>query len=131
MMKETYPVPFVGAVFDVVDPYQYAVRLAVALWEKHYKTQAPDWKPLPDLIGVLTQIDNMTTGLTILNKTLEECAKLCDSLRRKDYSTENDDWVAGTSDCAEAIRALVRLDFSTAGTSPIDETRAAIRDQRS
>jgi hypothetical protein len=29
---------------------------------KHYP-EAPQWEPLPDLIGLLTQIDNMTTGL--------------------------------------------------------------------
>lgn len=41
----------------------YATRLAESLWEKHFKRDAPHWKPLPDLLGVLTQIDNMTTGL--------------------------------------------------------------------
>jgi hypothetical protein len=41
----------------------YAQRLATALWEKHWKADAPEWKPLPELIGVLTQIDNMTVGL--------------------------------------------------------------------
>lgn len=43
--------------------YRYAARLAIAFWEKHWKDEAPDWKPLPDLIGVLTQIDNMTAGM--------------------------------------------------------------------
>jgi hypothetical protein len=43
----------------------YAERLAAALWEKHYKNDAPHWKPLSgDLIGIISQIDNMTTGLT-------------------------------------------------------------------
>ena len=46
------------------DAYGYAARLAVAIWEKHYKDTAPQWKPLDYLIGVLTQIDNMTSGLT-------------------------------------------------------------------
>jgi hypothetical protein len=46
------------------DAYGYASRLAVAIWEKHYKATAVNWKPLPDLMGVLTQIDNMTAGLT-------------------------------------------------------------------
>ena len=46
------------------DAYGYASRLAVAIWEKHYKDIAPNWKPLDDLMGVLTQIDNMTSGLT-------------------------------------------------------------------
>jgi hypothetical protein len=42
----------------------YAERLAVTLWEKHYKNDAPQWKPLSgDLIGLLTQIDNMTSAL--------------------------------------------------------------------
>lgn len=47
--------------------------------------------------------------------TIAECAALCDGLRRKDYSGENDDWIAGTSDCAAAIRAL--SDTSTGGNS--------------
>ncbi|WP_157080772.1 hypothetical protein [Methylobacterium variabile] len=43
---------------------RYAERLAVALWEKHWKADAPLWRPLAgDLVGILTQIDNMTTGL--------------------------------------------------------------------
>ena len=49
---------------DESDAYGYASRLAVAIWEKHYKDTAPQWKPLDYLIGVLTQIDNMTSGLT-------------------------------------------------------------------
>jgi hypothetical protein len=46
------------------DAYGYASRLAVAIWEQHYKGVAPQWKPFDDLMGVLTQIDNMTAGLT-------------------------------------------------------------------
>lgn len=53
------------------DYYGYAVRLAVAIWEKHYKDTAPHWKPLDDLVGVLTQIDNMTSGLTRLAQQAE------------------------------------------------------------
>lgn len=44
-------------------PLEYARQLAITLWEKHYKVDSPDWEPLPDLIGLLTQIDNMTCGL--------------------------------------------------------------------
>ena len=46
------------------DAYGYARRLAEAIWQKHYKAAAPQWKPFDDLMGVLTQIDNMTAGLT-------------------------------------------------------------------
>ena len=48
------------------EPYEYgyARRLAETIWNQHYKAAAPQWKPLDDLVGVLTQIDNMTAGLT-------------------------------------------------------------------
>lgn len=46
------------------DTLGFATRLAESLWEKHWKADAPDWKPLPDLFGVLTQISNMTAGMT-------------------------------------------------------------------
>jgi hypothetical protein len=53
----------------------YATRLATLLWEKHWKDDAPDWKPLPDLLGVLTQIDNMTAGLHRAQERRESPAK--------------------------------------------------------
>lgn len=40
------------------------------------------------------------------NDALEEAAKVCDELRNKDYSSEGERWVAGTDDCAAAIRAM-------------------------
>lgn len=43
---------------------QYATTIAHNLWSKYYREIAPHWKPLDDLCGVLTQIDNMTSGLT-------------------------------------------------------------------
>jgi hypothetical protein len=60
------------------DAYGYARRLAEAIWQKHYKDVAPQWKPFDDLMGVLTQIDNMTSGLTAqrqpqYNKTEMNC----------------------------------------------------------
>jgi hypothetical protein len=54
------------------DAYGYAKRLAEAIWQKHYKATAPQWKPLDDLIGVLTQIDNMTAGLTFYRQPLTD-----------------------------------------------------------
>lgn len=42
---------------------RYATSLARYLWEKHWKATAPNWKPLPDTIGVLTQLDNMVANL--------------------------------------------------------------------
>ena len=45
------------------DAYRIAKDLACSLYEKHFKDDAPNWKPLPDLIGVITQMDNMTAAL--------------------------------------------------------------------
>ncbi len=47
----------------------YATRLATAIFEKHYSHEADYasglvvWQPFDELLGVLTQIDNMTCGL--------------------------------------------------------------------
>lgn len=44
---------------------RYAESLAVALVKRHWADETHGWKPLSgDLIGLLTQIDNMTSGLT-------------------------------------------------------------------
>ena len=40
-----------------------ALCLANYLWEKHFKKDAPNWEPLSDLSGILSQIDNMVAGL--------------------------------------------------------------------
>jgi len=40
-----------------------ARAIANSLWEMFYKITAPQWEPLPDLHGLLSQIDNMTAGL--------------------------------------------------------------------
>jgi hypothetical protein len=53
--------------------YGYAVRLATALRDKHYP-EATRWKPAPDTLGVLTQIDNMTTGLARAAPAREDTA---------------------------------------------------------
>jgi hypothetical protein len=43
---------------------KYATNLLQTIAEKHYPDRVPEWKPLPELIGVLTQIDNLTSGMT-------------------------------------------------------------------
>lgn len=64
-MVEPTPLPVVRILrmTPMDEAYGYARRLAVALWEKHWKADAPNWKPMDDLPGVLTQIDNMTAEL--------------------------------------------------------------------
>ena len=51
---------------------QEVTQIATYLWRKHYRDDAPDWRPLPDLRGVISQIDNMVTGLTRARAALGE-----------------------------------------------------------
>jgi hypothetical protein len=46
-----------------------ARRLAVGLWQRHYREVAPQWEPCPDLAGLLSQIDNMASGLRRFDDT--------------------------------------------------------------
>ena len=48
-----------------VQALRWATQLAESLARKHYP-EMPQFKPLPDLVGVISQIDNMTCGLTRL-----------------------------------------------------------------
>jgi hypothetical protein len=43
--------------------YRSARDLAVSIWRDNYKDTAPQWEPLDDLAGVVSQIDNMVTGM--------------------------------------------------------------------
>lgn len=50
------------------------------------------------------------------NAIVEECAKVADELRHPDgWSGESDDWCKGTTDSAEAIRALKAMQDSKEG----------------
>ena len=37
--------------------------LAVHIYEARYKRIAPEWEPLDDALGIITQIDNMIVGI--------------------------------------------------------------------
>ena len=51
----------------------YAERLARMLWQEHYAEDAPQWEPLAgDLLGLLSQIDNMASGLTRAISNVQE-----------------------------------------------------------
>ena len=95
---EDFDDPYVQAVFRArrttppaaqqkPDAYGYAERLAEAIWQKHYKSTAPQWKPLDDLLGVLTQIDNMTAGLTTPPAAQRQWVGLTDEAIWSEYQT--------------------------------------------
>jgi hypothetical protein len=49
---------------ELREDYAYAKQLLLLLHAKHFPDGSPDFEALPDLGGVLTQIDNLTTALT-------------------------------------------------------------------
>lgn len=58
----------------------YATTLAINIHAKHY-AEVTQWKPLPDTLGVLTQIDNMTSGLVKRNRaplSIQELLRMYD-----------------------------------------------------
>lgn len=47
-----------------VEGLAYAQRLAVAIWSRNYREVSPQWEVCEDLMGVLSQIDNMVSGMS-------------------------------------------------------------------
>jgi hypothetical protein len=41
----------------------YAKMLVQSIHKKNYQQDNPNWKPLDDLVGILTQIDNQCAGM--------------------------------------------------------------------
>lgn len=54
--------PF-GEALGYAAALEYATRLAKGMWERDWKEESPHWQPFDDLLGVLTQIDNMLAGM--------------------------------------------------------------------
>jgi hypothetical protein len=80
---------------ELEEAKEYATRLARSLHDKYYARDtivdpmthatfevSSYWEPLPDLLGLLTQIDNMTTGLTRIK---EEPKLAWDTYHNRDY----------------------------------------------
>lgn len=47
-----------------VDDKEAASRLAMRIWDKHYRKEAPCFELCESLAGILSQIDNMVSGLS-------------------------------------------------------------------
>jgi hypothetical protein len=67
------------------EAYDEAVYFATALWKQHYKEESPNWSPCDTTAGVITQIDNMSTGLIRIGKRegMEEVKKIVLNLYAK------------------------------------------------
>jgi hypothetical protein len=93
------------------DAYGYAKRLLEAFVAEHFPPN-PDWKPLPDLMGVLTQIDNASTiarDLCVqhaeLVAALEEARRQRDEAQRAEAAlyAENAELVAALKEARQRL----------------------------
>ena len=89
------------AVRQLSDVHGYATRLATAIHAKHF-AEVTQWNPLPNALGVLTQIDNMTSGLV-----MRERAPLSTKELLRMYDDCGSDWckVARAVEAAHGIGA--------------------------
>ena len=54
--------------------HREAKRLARVMWRRTYREVAPDWQPLADTVGIISQIDNMHAGVVEDNEKLRSAA---------------------------------------------------------
>lgn len=66
--------------------HRWATELAISMARKLYP-EVQQFEPLPDLLGVITQIDNMVTGLQ-RKRTAEQNAIELDALRARCEAAE-------------------------------------------
>ena len=84
---------------------QYASTLATSLWKSHYKADSPHWALCGSLSGVLTQIDNMASGLIKEREAYERAAKVCDAMNTKGFPGN---LMVLQRDCARRLALAIR-----------------------
>ena len=109
----------------------YARSLAAAITHKHFPENT-EWKPLPDLIGILTQIDNATCGLVRAPAPLAQSTEEVEAIRARHEAADKDsghEWAGLHADHAHTDRAtLLRLlDAARAELAEVAEIKAAAK----
>lgn len=79
--------------------YDEARGLAETIHKRRYLRSAPQWEPLDDLVGVLTQVDNMAAGLLAdAEKAEAENRRQAQEIERLRIALEvfadGDNWIA-------------------------------------
>lgn len=92
---------------ELEEARQYAENLAVVLHEK-YHADNKQWKPLSgDLIGLLTQIDNMTVGLVhrgeVRKAAFREAAEIAGKLLTAEFTPQEPGFMRGVGYAAQTI----------------------------
>lgn len=48
---------------EIAEAKRELEQLATSIWKAEFRHDAPDWTPLPDLRGLISQVDNMYAGV--------------------------------------------------------------------
>ena len=96
-------------------------ELATSIWRAEFRHDAPEWQPLPDLRGLVSQVDNMYAGVRSQRDVQTDRAnKLTEQMRWADNQTR--------AACAERDALAAELATLKAERDILDEAcnRAAI-----
>jgi len=107
---------------DREQAYDYAVRLAEYAAKK-YPDMSPDWKPLSDIMGVLSQIDNAITGL-VHKSAREQCdgTPVAVAPQPLDYEAEVKryiPWIKNDSGIVGYLAHFLQSHDARSGTKPV------------
>lgn len=89
--------------------YIAACNLAKAIHAQHYREDSPHWRVLPDIRGVISQIDNMVAGMT-RRQAQQEAGKDAEPLNRYCATCEQIvDAPCSSADCSTPERPWPRM----------------------
>lgn len=99
---------------------RYAKRLAESIYRSAYRETAPNWQPFDDLLGILTQIDNMVTGLAspadvarTRAEAMEEAAQVAE--KQVENKRNPDSYREGWNDACWSVAAAIRAKANQGG----------------
>jgi hypothetical protein len=87
----------------------HALALATTLHRNFYKTQAPNWEPLEDVVGVITQIDNMIIGVADRVEELSNCVAVLEAKLTQQGERVQAAVAAALREAADAIADYPRV----------------------
>lgn len=91
--------------------YRQARWLAASMWRNHYRLAAPNWQPLDDATGVISQIDNMYSG--VRDENVQMRTALLRIANMPEYDQDDSHRLRGL-----ACRAILEIDGKLKGPTP-------------
>jgi hypothetical protein len=104
----------------------HALALATTLHRNFYKTQAPNWEPLEDVVGVITQIDNMIIGVADRVEELSNCVAVLEAKLTQQGERVQAAVAAALTEAADLAHGRLITETEGLGILVANRTKAAI-----